>query len=118
MLDNNCIKFLKYLSDVREIKDFEFFNFFSVNNIDFESAKNYQKYLLEEDYIRLVKNDFIVPSFRTTIFFTHDKESKFKNIFVTYLLPYIQEFTIFILGLITPYLIKILEQILKYIGIF
>ncbi len=118
MLDKNCIKFLKYLLIMEKIKFFEFFNYFSVNKINYELAKNYQKYLFKEGYIKLVRNDFIVPTFKTKIFFKYNEESKFNKIFVTHFLPYIQQFVIFILGLIAPYLLKILKYIAKYFELF
>lgn len=113
MLDKTCIKFLKYLLMMERIKKYELFNYFSMaNKIEYEVAYNYCQYLLKERYIKY-KNQFIVPTFKTRVFFKHNEESKLKQIFVVWFLPYIQQFVIFILGLLAPYLIEMLKHILK-----
>lgn len=117
MLNKSCIKFLEYLLTVENIKLFEFFNYFSVNNIDYKTAKNYLKYLINEGYIKIIKKTYVIPTFKTKIFFLCNQETKLNKIFITYFLPYIQQFTMFLLGLITPYLLKILKYIAEYFGI-
>ena len=113
-LDKTCINFLKYLLMMEKIKHYEFYNYFYVKKINQRLANKYLSHLFKEGYIKKYKQ-YIVPTLKTRIFFENLEKSKFKSFITIHILPYIQQTLIFILGLLSPYLLKILKNILERI---
>lgn len=112
MLDKISIDFLKYLISVDSVRKFEFYNYFAKHKISYKLAKNYYFYLIKEGFIKTNKNHITYPTFKTKLYLNYLNKSKIKNFFVIYILPYIQQFIIFLLGLLAPYLLKLIKQIL------
>ena len=113
-LNKTCIQFLKYLLMMDKIKYYEFYNYFYVKKINYTLANKYLSHLFKEGYIKKNKK-YISPTLKTKIFFENLEKSKFKSFIIVHILPYIQQTLIFMLGLLTPYLLKLLKDILKHI---
>ena len=111
MLDKATYNFLSFLVDKHSISHSEYFDYHEKHKTDKWDTVQMYIYLLEHNYI-LVKNDKIHFTYQTEIIVKYYKEHKFNSFFTTHILPYIQQIVIFLLGLLSPYLIGIISHIL------
>ena len=112
MLDNKTYKFLKYLVKVDSISHSQYFDYHKKHKTNKWETIQMYIYLLNNGYI-YVKNNKINYSYQTNVIISYYKENRLSNIFINYLLPYIHQFFIFLIGLLTPYLLQVIEHILK-----
>ncbi len=112
MLDTKTYKFLDYLVNKTTITHKEYFEYHRKHKTNnYETIQMYV-YLLNNNYIML-RDDKIHYTYQTNVIVKYYKENKLNNIFINHILPYIHEFFIFLIGLLTPYLLQIIKYILK-----
>lgn len=112
MLDKTTVNFLIYLNSKSRITMNEYFDYFESKKISPWITVQTFLYLTRNNYIH--KNDnFIYPTIETEFLTNYLSENRRTSIFYNYILPYIHEFFIYILGLLTPLLIQLIKNILK-----
>lgn len=112
MLDKTTIKFLKYLDKINKIKRMDFFNFFEKEHIQYLKIIELFSYLKFNNFI-VENNNYIYSTQITTMYLNNLKDNQKYNFYINHISPYIQQIIIYLLGLLSPYLIKFLEQILQ-----
>lgn len=112
MLDKITINFLIYLKSKPNITMNEYFNYFE--------NKKVSPWVIVQTFIFLTKNNYIFqkdnaiyPTIETEILINYLQENKRSNFFYNHILPYIHDFFIYILGLLSPILIQLIKSILK-----
>lgn len=113
MLDKTTIKFLEHLNEVNKLKRTDFFNYFEEKNIHFFKIIELFSYLKSNNFM-IESNDYIYSTQITTMYLNSLSENRKYNFYINHISPYIQQIIIYLLGLLSPYLIKFLEQILKH----
>ncbi len=117
MLDKKTYKFLIFLVNNNSITHEEYFDYHKKHKTNKWITIQMYIFLLNNGYI-YVKDDKIYYSYQTNIIINYYKENKLSNIFTNYILPYIQQLFIFLIGLLTPYLLKTLQHILEILKFF
>lgn len=115
-LDKSTINFLKYLVNNHKIPRINFFEYCEEHNLSRWTTIQMFIFLKQNDYIML-KDDYIYPTYITEMLINYLNENKINSLYHNYILPYIHQFIIFLLGLLTPTLIKLLEHIIKILNI-